>query len=72
MLLRGEAWESVGGVVGDGRDEVVALFSEVQTARERVYTKGQDVEFYQNLVSGITVSLSKDTGAETDVYSPMM
>ena len=72
VLMRGEAWEAEGVVVENERDEVHAQFLEVQTAWERVYTTGPAGTWREKWNRGMAVGVTRDAGATTDLYSPMM
>ena len=78
VLLRGEAWEAEDEAEEDSaeRDNVIVQFAEVQNAWERVYINGPPGNYLSKYVRGITLGVSRCfsdyTGADIDVFSPMM
>ena len=60
------------GAVRDDKDEVLTLFAEVQTAWERVYVTGPNETLKHQYSLAIAVGVSRYTGADTDLYPPLI
>ena len=71
MMLRGEVWQSVGGVLGAEQDDVLDQFTKVQAAWEQVYANAHIESWLDKYFVGVAAGIIRDVRVDV-VYSPMM